>query len=281
MTPVPRILLAGLWESVFSGFVPALLVLIGILALVFGAVSVYQTRRWPKTEPKPKPKEAPKPKAAPKAEPAAPGPEEPVALRPTTTTRTVQIRYPGIDEAHPDVWSTGEPLDVLVQVDPKRHGPDTALSVRLSVHRGGKTELVGTVGVDERGEGTFRVPFHELGEQDLIAELLADDRPAGQAVRSIRIVDYRSEMVETFEDFLAWAASHYTFVNRKMTAREFVDRYADGRPGTPVAPLERIVDLYELANYSDHPIDRRAYLDLVDAFLQLEEAGALEGPEAH
>jgi hypothetical protein len=115
-------------------------------------------------------------------------------------------------------------------------------------------------------------------EAHLVARLEVDAHPSGQAVRGIRFVAYRDEIVETFEDFTKWAAAQFAFVDRRMTAREFVDRFADAVAGCPVAPLDRIVDIYELANYSDHPVDRAVYLDFVEAFLELEDAGALDGP---
>lgn len=245
--------------------------ILGIGAIFLGLFAVYQTRRWPRHESAETPKETPQ--AAPAAAAAKP---EAVTIRPATTSRTLTIAFPDIDPAHPDVWGLDAPLTVTVH---SQGGAEDATSaLRLSKHHKGQTEEIGRVPLDSDGQARFDVAFTTRGEYDLIAEHLVDDAPVGQAVRAVRIADYRDEVVETFEDFVAWASSHYPFVDRKMTAREFVDRYADGRPGVPVAPLQRIVDLYELANYSEHPVDRPAYLEMVDAFLELEATGALEGP---
>lgn len=261
--------LAGLWGSVFSGFLPALLVLIGIGAIIVGVVAVLQTRRWPRMQVAQQTEEV---STGPMAADAAPAP----VIPPSSDTDRLLIGFPDIDAAHPDVWDKETPLTVVVQT--AREVDGGPLGVRLSLHVGGRTREIGTTGLDPEGQARFAVAFDALGEHDLIAELLADGDPRGQSVRRVRIADYRNEIVETFEDFVAWASSHFDFVDRRMTAREFVDRYADGRVRTPAGPLGRIADLYELANYSEHPVDRQTYLHLVDAFLELEAAGALEGP---
>lgn len=265
--------LASIWRSVFSGFLPTILVLLGIAAILIGIVAVYQTRRWPRQERRAAAVQSPTPSAG----PAAPTAHQPSpVLRPSTTSGELRIVYPAIDEGHPDVWGIDAAMPVRVEADPAWRGRD--LILRLSLHANGTVHEVGHTELDAEAQARLEVPFQGRGEHDLIAEILEAGHPLAQTVRNIRIVEYRNEIVETFDDFVSWAASHYDFVDRKMTAREFVDRYADGRPGVPIAPLERVVDLYELANYSEHPIDRGIYLEMVDTFLTLEEAGALDGP---
>lgn len=273
--------LLSLRESVFTSWGSVLLVLAGFLGIIVGGVAFVQTRTWPRgqtvtvKEPEEASEEetpeAPKPRTNDKSVPV---------MRPASTTERVRIRFPAIDERHPDVWDHQSPLSVLVAVDSSQLDPGADIQVVLSGQTDGQRRRFGTRPVDATGGARYEIEAGRRGEIDLIAELRVNGEPEGQAVRSIRLVDYRDEIVETFEDFVAWAASQFGFVDRKRTAREFTDMFIDGRPGVPAAPLDTVVDLYEIANFSDHPVDRATYLQLVDAFLDLEEAGALEGTGA-
>ena len=278
--PASSILL-GAWDSLFARFSSAFLAVLGSLVLAVAIVAILQTRRWPRAKTTRKPKKR-KAIVAPAALSLAPAPPTPVRVapppRPSATTDLVRLRFPGIAESHPDVWAQDAPLDVFVVVDRARAPASAAVTVSLERHRAGSRQDVGRVAADDEGRARFAVAFDQLGEEDLVARLEADGRVIGQAVRAVRIVDYRAEIVETFEDFVAWASGQFKFVDKRHTAREFVDRYADGRGGVPTSPLETIADLYEVANYSEHPVDRSTYLRMVDAFLELERVGALEGP---
>lgn len=272
----------GLAENVFGSPMAVILILIGLLALVMSltmlvraiphrAGGVAHVEEGPEEGPEATPRQAP----AVQAKTARPAPSTP---RPRTTSDKVRIRFPDIDDAHPDVWDTEAPLTVVVTVRDGDAGRADA-QVRLVRTVKGRTAPVGEAATDERGVARFEVTFPETGEQDLVATRILDDRPAGQAVRAVRVVEYRDEVVETFEDFRSWAASNFSAVDPRHTAREFIDRFADSRPGTPTAPLETIVGIYEVANYSEHPVDRATYLRMVDAFLELEDAGALDAEE--
>ncbi len=268
---------ASLTQSMMDAPVSLVLVVLAIVTMGVAVVALVQARRWPSAlivPAKAKP-EAPKPRVPERTEAPPPKPSRP---RPVGTTEHLIVAFPSISERHPDVWDGSEALDVLVIVERAHFPASAALHVTLAGQVGDERRAFGGVVPDEHGHALFSVAPGRRGEIDLVAELYADGAKQGQAVRAIRIVDYRAEIVETFDDFVSWAASQFGFVSRKRTAREFVDQFADGRPGTPVAPLETIVDIYELANFSEHAIDRSTYLRLVDAFLELEEAGALEGP---
>ncbi|MBW3582916.1 MAG: DUF4129 domain-containing protein [Euryarchaeota archaeon] len=267
----PLGLLRALTDSPFG----ALLVLIGIGSVLFSILVLVKSRSMvavPATE-APVPAPAKKRQATP-APAATPAPTPP---RPRATTDRVAVKFPAILRGHPDVWGLQEPIIVAVETDTQVVPPGTPIS--LALHRKGRSVPLGEARTDSKGVARFEAPLTEKGEADIIARLQGG-QVDGQAVRPLRVVDYREEIVETFEDFKAWADSQFDFVDLRMTAREFVDRFADGRPGTPVAPLDRIVDIYELSNYSEHPVDRSTYTRMVEAFLELESAGALDGEES-
>lgn len=267
----------GLFRALTDSPFGALLVLIGIGSVLFSILVIVKSRSMVTVQVP----EAPAPAPAKKREAIPPTPAAkpaPAPARPRTTTDRVVIRFPAILRGHPDVWGVQEPIMVAVETDAQVVPPGTPVS--LALHRKGRTLPLGEARTDGDGVARFEAPLTEKGEADLIARLQGGDVD-GQAVRPLRVVDYREEIVETFEDFKAWADSQFDFVDLRMTAREFVDRFADGRPGTPVAPLDLIVDIYELSNYSEHPVDRSTYTRMVEAFLELETAGALDGEESH
>ncbi len=270
---------SGLSGSILSHPWAILLILLGLFGFVLGVTGIVQTRTWPKSE-----------RATPKAEPqhdsdtattqdprAAPPPPSPIASDPVKGMTTIHL--PAIEERHPDVWGPDAPLDVLVSTRLQQQSGQT-LEAALSLRQDGHETLVGRLELDAQGQARSQVQVNKKGEASVIARIQRNGTTEDTTHRSIRFVDYRNEIVETFEDFEKWATSHYPPLARRLTAREFVDRYADLVPGTPIEPLDRIVDLYELANYSDHPVDRATYLELVDAFLRLEDAGSLDGPRA-
>jgi hypothetical protein len=243
-----------------------------------GTMGLMQTRRWPRTAPvKKRLATVVAPPSAGLSASAAARPQ-PAALPPRSDSDRIMIELPGVSPRHPDVWAPREPLDVRVVVRRDAVAPGRAATVRLLFVANGRESEVGHVVPDERGHAGFTMYPDAPLEGHLVARLEVEGFHAGRAVRALRIVPYRDEIVETFEDFVKWAASHFGSVDRRLTAREFVDRYADSVPRAPHAPLDRIADIYELANYSDHPVDRAVYLDFVEAFLELEDAGALEGP---
>lgn len=266
----------GLFRALTDSPFGALLVLIGIGSVLFSILVLVKSRSMmvvPAAQ-------APVPAPAQKREAAAPAPAAaptPAPPRPRATTDRIVIKFPAILRGHPDVWGIQEPIMVAVETDAQVVPPGTPVS--LAIDRKGRTIPLGEAKTDSKGVARFEAPLAEKGEADIIARLQGG-AVDGQAVRPLRIVDYREEIVETFEDFKAWADSQFDFVDLRMTAREFVDRFADGRPGTPVAPLDRIVDIYELSNYSEHPVDRSTYTRMVEAFLELESAGALDGEES-
>lgn len=281
---------SGLSRSIFTNPWSILMILMGIAGVSLGVVGLIQTRRWPPGQTQAVVADADE--ENPEDE-AAQAPQAPLrGSSPTATTHPpawspredpsghVRLGLPQILERHPDVWSHDEPLDVAVTIEKEALGGQDGGTCTLFVQRNSEKKEIDRAHAEPGKDAVFTVSPPGKGEAHLIARLHVGDETLAENARFIRFVDYRSEIVETFEDFEKWARTHYPFPNRSLTAREFTDRYADLVPGTPTPPLELIVDIYELANFSDHGVDRSLYLQLVDAFLELEDAGALEGPAA-
>lgn len=275
---------SGLSGSILSHPWAILLILLGLLGLALGVTGIIQTRAWPKGTTEPAPRNEPENEPGPEPDPT-PAPVAPVAPIPSPAADEPKkglttIGLPEIEARHPDVWDPTTPLQVTVHTR-VRPDPDTDAQTEASLHlqQQGNETLVARLGLDAQGQARTQVQPQGKGESILIVRIQQGDKTQDSTTRTVRFVDYRNEIVETFEDFEKWATSHYPPLARRLTAREFVDRYADLVPGTPIEPLDRIVDIYELANYSDHEVDRALYLELVDAFLQLEDAGSLDGPK--
>jgi hypothetical protein len=270
----------GLSRTITTNPWSILLLLAGIAALAIGILSLLQTRTWPKHTPEQEAMVASEPtpmvRAPRKQTEPAPPTKEPA--RSPRNPNAVDIQLPKVDPRHPDVWAHNEPLQVTISVNASRLRAQPTHCVLL-VNQDGYDTTEHQAAL--QGEhATFTITPPGKGEARLEARLTKDGEVLAENTMSLRFVDYRNEIVETFEDFEKWAHTQYPLPQRSLTAREFIDRYIDLVPGTPIAPLDQIVDLYEMANFSEHPVDRSTYLLLVEAFLELEEAGALEGPQA-
>ena len=183
----------------------------------------------------------------------------------------VRIGFPVIEDGFPDVWGVGEPLPV----DIATAGPAVDAVEFTS----------GTSVVRERlflrpwtGSTRFERVFQTPAELRFAATAKdANGAIAGYGERDLRIVDYRTEIVETFSDFREWVREQHPDISERITARELLERLSARYPRAPLEAWDDIALAFEEAHYSDHPIGRAHYAKMVRGFLALEEAGLVVG----
>ena len=167
------------------------------------------------------------------------------------------IAFPKEAEDLADVWGVGEEVRIIVSVT---RGGGLAVAgaiVEVSVAGDAPPELA-VIGSD--GAYTFSWSGAEPGEYPVSVEFAGDyDYLPSSESRSIRIVDFREEIVHLYGLFLDWAKERSASVTELSTPREveFI-LVSQGLP-VPQKALDELISRFEEADFSEHPIVRRHY----------------------
>jgi hypothetical protein len=176
------------------------------------------------------------------------------------------IKFPEIREPFPLVWGINEKLAVRLEVNGNgAHVNDVVLM--LSVDEGGSIYLKSS----PNGDVETYLTFTEKGVHKLKAYFAGNDEwNEAVAETSIRIVDYREEIIDLFNSYLKSALARYQGLNETMTAREIQYRLLNQISESKYGYLEDLISIFEVANYSLHLITRREYEKMFLAKLNLE-----------
>ncbi len=88
------------------------------------------------------------------------------------------------------------------------------------------------------------------------------------ATAGVRIVDYREEVVRLFNDLYHRACLQFKAATELATPREFLWTVRRQMPDTSDRHLDRVITIFEVANYSLHGIGRDDY---VKSYLSIKE----------
>ena len=79
------------------------------------------------------------------------------------------------------------------------------------------------------------------------------------ATRSLRVVDFREEIVRLYNDFLVLAAERTHDIREQSTPREVELTVVSAGLQLDQRSLDELISRFEEADYSEHPIARRQY----------------------
>ena len=173
--------------------------------------------------------------------------EEPPSVR-------LQIAFRKAAGDLPDVWGPDEEILVTVRVTDEGR-PRAGAVVGVSVGDGAPFEL--TAGED--GAGAFDWSGTEPGEYAVSAEFTDDDDLVISESRSLRVVDFREEIVRLYGVFMEWAKEQGVGVTDQSTPREAETLLVGSGLPIPRQSLAQLVSRFEEADYSEHEIARRHY----------------------
>ena len=194
--------------------------------------------------------------------------EEVLATLPVVSKKNVNlvIKFPEIKEPFPLVWGLNEKLTVRIEIKGD-DAPVNGAMLTLSVDDGESIHLKSS----PSGDVETCLTFTEKGVHKLRAYFAGNDEwNEAAAEASIRIVDYREEIVDLFNSFLKSALKSFQGLNEAMTAREIQHRLINQIPESKHGYLEDLVSIFEVADYSLHSITRREYERIFLAKLNLE-----------
>ena len=176
-----------------------------------------------------------------------------------TELSLVQLEIQFLQQAQdlPDVWGLGEEVVIEVGVVDSEDHPMVGATVAVSVSTGGsETQLI----TDDAGKCTTTWITQELGEYVVSAQLRTDEGGRDPSTaRSLRVVDFREEVVRLYNSFLDWAKERTTSISEQSTPREVELVLVE--EGLPIDQrcLGQLISRFEEADYSEHPIARRQY----------------------
>jgi hypothetical protein len=180
------------------------------------------------------------------------------------------IDFPQITALLPDVWGLDEPLEILCHLENPRGRVMT--ETLLNVYIG--SELIARLSIDNSGIARLTHTFTEKGQHEVIART-NEPMSIGEAParRTIRIVDYREEIVHLFRALVNWFRGIGIELDAELTPREIQRRVLDAGARVPEGPLDRAVSCFEEADYSLHPVDRGSYEDMYLAQAEIRQHG--------
>ncbi len=188
-----------------------------------------------------------------------------VPVLPPKEKAQLRIRFPQIPKPFPIVWGVKETLTIELELegyDKPVFPEDFSLridDVREVSFKGSESTFLSSCVFDVKGVHRLRAKF--VGSDD------------GEEVVSevdVKIVDYREEIVDLFNSFFKSAETRFQGVEDKMTPRELQYTLASQMEAAKQEPLETAVSIFEVADYSLHPVARREYERIYIALKKLE-----------
>ncbi len=179
-----------------------------------------------------------------------------VAATPKLEGPKLSIEFPQIRSPFPLVWGVGEPLEVRISLnDPSNH-PVSSATVKMNVDTLGEKKL--KTSEDGKCEATYT--FNEKGTYKFKASFREDGKDGEiTAEAEVRIVDYKEEVVKLFNSFYMSAKEKFKEVGDEMTPREIQFTLMSQVSQVKHKPLDAIISIFEVADYSLHPITRKEY----------------------
>ena len=168
----------------------------------------------------------------------------------------LDIRFPQQEPDLPDVWGIGEEVGVAAHLADGEGHAIVAAWVEMTVGEGGPASSLVT---DDAGVCVLQWTAEALGEH--VVSALAKQAGGGDAsaTRSLRVVDFREEIVRLYNDFLVWAAERTHDIREQSTPREVELTVVSAGLQLDQRSLDELISRFEEADYSEHPIARRQY----------------------
>jgi transglutaminase-like putative cysteine protease len=181
----------------------------------------------------------------------------------------LKIYFPGIAPPFPDVWGINEELEINFKLlDPSgRIISGGKLNIRVKDRQ---TAL--TTGDD--GTAGLLLTFSEKATYTIEAVYDGTGEIKGvKAERTIKIVDYREEIVYLYKSLKDWFYDRGLPFPLEATPREIQEIVTASKLGIPSEVLAKLVEYFEEADYSLHPVNRENYLRMYLVQREVREHG--------
>ncbi len=180
----------------------------------------------------------------------------PVVPEENSRKAVLKIYFPGIIPPFPDVWGINEELEASFKLlDPAGR---MIAKADLKIYLNDREISLVTV---EDGTARLLLTFPAKGLFSVIAIYGGRDEIRGvTTVREVKIVDYREEIVALFRYIKDWFVEKGLLFPLEATPREIQEIVLASKLGISADVLGRLVEYFEEADYSLHPVNRESYL---------------------
>lgn len=190
------------------------------------------------------------------------------AAPPPPKATIVTMDFPQATPPMPPVWGVGEPLAILCRLTSEDLAGVADAPLQLEAE-GQEATVIRT---GEEGRCVAEAVFARKGESAIRCAFQgASGLLPSEASALVRIVDYREEVVELFNGFLAPFRDGPASVPRDATPREAEVVLVSRQLVRDERALDALITAFEEANYSLHPIRRQHYLRAYLALQQLRQ----------
>ncbi len=180
-------------------------------------------------------------------------------------TDEVAIRFPEIEQSLPAVWEANTTLSIHITFRDRHGNVVPSLPGNVDFGEGDVIQVT----TDEDGSIQIRHVYAITGDYTITTGYTDKSGKAVSSWRKVRIVDYREEMVRLFGEMLEELNLADIRIGADMTPRE-VERLLSERLGNvPKESIRKVIDGFEEANYSTHPVDRERYVRMYKAIREI------------
>jgi len=181
--------------------------------------------------------------------------EESILEKHTPDSR-LKIEFPQIGASLPDVWGQGESLAIQFTTDHENGQKTGGEELDIELLPGLKDKAV----VDDEGQLTREHTYSMKGEYEIKAAFFNGTLSSHDTIsRSVRIVDYREEIVRLYTEVVALLDASGLTVSPRMTVRDMENILLRILPALSREKVDQFASLFEEANYSLHQITRSTY----------------------
>lgn len=178
----------------------------------------------------------------------------------------LRINFPDIRNSFPNVWGVGEKLCIRCCVR-KLYGRIRKKAEGRTVELFVDGEKIARSALSKES-ATFSQIFEKKGVYQLTARLIDISQPTTvTAEATLRVVDYREEIVDLYGAFLEFMDKEYVEIRDEMTARE-IESLLLNTGKFNARSLQNVTQCFEKTEYSLHSIERNDYEEI---YLSLEE----------
>ena len=183
----------------------------------------------------------------------------------------IYIELPQIATPLPLVWGVDEALDIRITLRDvlQMPVPHRVLEVSFDGDQRNKE-------TDPDGLCSISHTFHSKGVSTIAIKLRKDTefRESSKEL-SLRIVDYREEVVRLFNDALQSLRKRGVNLSPDTSPREMERLVSQQWDRSSRDPIEQVVECFEEADYSMHTIIRGHFVRMYLAYRQLTERGGV------
>ncbi|MCL0080261.1 hypothetical protein M1O18_05100 [Dehalococcoidia bacterium] len=183
---------------------------------------------------------------------------------------SLNIEFPQIKSPFPDVWGLDNDLEIVCRLTSPQG--DRLADRPLEVYIG--SELIAQLTTDKSGTAQLHYTFAEKGQHELLVRLREEPGIKDiSARRTLRIVDYREEIVNLFKMLVKWLRDLGIELSMESTPREIEYQALNAGKGIPEGELDKVISCFEETDYSLHTIKRSNYRVMYLAQKEIREHG--------